>query len=204
MAVNFPGNYVAIKFTVDELQRLQDAAQVYVDILGPKIEDLTADQRRTMDKMTVKDADFVAKGHGYAVANPQFVPPFLDVEDYGANVAAIATLRGLQQPLNLIAKLIEDGVMRSGNAARAATLAFYNGAQQAARLKLPGAQLIVDDMGTRFAVRSPKAAGDAPGAAKARAKRGARARKIDVDANELDADASQVGGDVQEGGRRGK
>lgn len=204
MAVNFPANYVAITFTPDELQKLQAAGQVYLDILVPKIDELTAEQRRTMDKMTVKDTDFVAKGHSYAVANPQFVPPFLDVEDYGLNVAAMGTLRTLQQPLSLVVKLIEDAVMMSGHAARAGALAFYNAVQQAAKLKQLGAQLIVDDMGGRFAVRSPKAADGAPGAAKLRSKRGARARKVEVDADELGVDADKVGGDVQEGGSRGK
>ena len=66
------------------------------------------------------------------------------------DVAAVTTLRGLEQALTPLVDAVSDSLILSGSEAYQAALVFYNNAKGAAKLRVHGAQGIYDDLAARF------------------------------------------------------
>jgi hypothetical protein len=118
--------------------------------LQPYVTALTPQERRDMLKMGDKSLAFVEKAHGYAHENAALVPNYLDMVAFDVD---FNDAHGLWTILNLVKQLeesLEDTVMTAGSEAFHTALVFYNAAQQAAKLDVPGAKAIYEDLKTRF------------------------------------------------------
>ena len=65
--------------------------------------------------MGAKTIDFVTKTLTHVRANPQFLPPFLDVAEFERDLADLQTLRELQGPLSQIMDMLVDTMLMSGS-----------------------------------------------------------------------------------------
>jgi hypothetical protein len=160
---NVPSNRISVTISDTEMQTIHSAVQALQETLLPKLVDLDAEERRTLPKMGAKTVDFVTKAFEYTRANPQFKPVFVDIDEFERDLAGVALLRSLQQPLNQLADLVDDSLMLSGSEAYAAALACYQSLRAAAKLGHPGAAVVFEDLAARFVARNAKAA--APAAA---------------------------------------
>ncbi len=143
-------NRVSIKITAAEVQKVIDALKVVSDTLAPYLVALTPDERKALPKMSDGTLPFVQKALDYATSNPQFVPSYIDVPELKVDVDATSSLLQIDRPLEQLAQNLNDTVMLSGSEAYVAALAFYNSVKQAAKMKVPGAEPIANDLGERF------------------------------------------------------
>ena len=118
--------------------------------LVPRLLDLNASDRKALRKVNSGSIDFVVKTHGYMVANPQMVSPIIDVVGCGNDIDGFNELRGMGQDLENVFDMVDDTRMFLGARSFGATRAGYKGFQSAKELGQPGAELIVDDLGTQF------------------------------------------------------
>ncbi|MDO7875245.1 hypothetical protein Q5H93_10920 [Hymenobacter sp. ASUV-10] len=115
-------------------------------ILTPYLTPRTPEQRQDMLKMGPATVDFIAKAHGYATANEKFRPVILDMEEFDADAASLATLAPLHRLLGGIDLDVDSTMMTSGSDSYAAALMVYNNVKMLAKAGFPGAQAAYDDM----------------------------------------------------------
>ena len=162
MTANVIGKRLSFDIPGDDLQAIQAAVQVLQDKLVPHLINLGPDDKRGLAKMGSKSVDFVSKTLSYANTSPQFKPAFVDIDDFSQDVSTFGLLRSLQQPVSQIADMLDDSLALSGSEAYAAALAYYQSIKTAAKMNVPGAATIADDLAARFAGQGPRATGNAP------------------------------------------
>jgi hypothetical protein len=168
MAVtNVLSNRISLQIPDEDVQAVRAAIQVLQERLVPHLIDLDAEERKVLPKMGTKTVEFVDKAFHYAEANPQLKPAFIDLMEFGRDLDAVNLLLSLQRPLAQVADMVDDSLMLAGSEAYAAALTFYQATKAAAKLNIPAAGTIADDLSQQFASRglrpvSPPAAGSPP------------------------------------------
>ena len=97
---------------------------------------------------------FVDKTLEYAGTNPEFLPPYVDIEELKKDVSAVKDLMRIYIPLKQLISMLDDTMMEAGSEAYVAALTYYNSVKVGAKRKVDGAKIIADDLGQRFAVRN--------------------------------------------------
>ena len=62
----------------------------------------------------------------------------------------MGTLTDLARPIEQLNRTLEDTIILAGSEAYVASLAYYNSVKQAAKMNVPGALPIQDDLSKRF------------------------------------------------------
>ncbi len=153
-------NQVAIQIPAAALQAITKLIADLQTALAPYVITLSADDRKSLLKMSDKSVAFVTKSLEYTKTNPEFVPAFLSVADMQVDVDAVNTLHPLLHQVQQIADNLDDTVMLSGSEAYTAALLYYNNIKQAQKGNVPNAKTIYDDLSKRYPGRS--AASPAP------------------------------------------
>lgn len=143
-------NAVAIQLSEEEQQQCQQALQTLNSILSPKLISLSPEQRKQIPKMNDKTVPFVEKTLDYATSNPDFTPAYIDIPNLKIDLDAVGTLTALKRPLEQLLSTLSDSIMLSGSEAYVAGLAYYNSVKQAAKMNVPGAKDIYNDLKKRF------------------------------------------------------
>ncbi len=157
----------------EDLQASEAALQTLQASLLPHLISLNSVDRLALAKMGAKTVDFVSKTLGYAQENPQLRPTFVDIDEFAANLVTVGQLRALLRPLAQLHDMVNDTMLFTGSETYSAALACYTAFKSAAKLNMPGAVTISDDLSSRFPGRpqkprkpaTPEPAGSAPGAA---------------------------------------
>ncbi len=121
-----------------------------IKALLPFLVNLTPDDIRGLSKISDKSESFVAKALGYAETVPQLVPPYLNVPEFRKDYNLYLQLKSLLQQLEQLSEGVRDTTIAVGSEANAGALTFYKSAQVAAKLNVPGADSVVDDLAQRF------------------------------------------------------
>jgi hypothetical protein len=86
----------------------------------------------------------------YMNSNPEFVPAFVEVTEAENDYQAYTDLREFLRPLAQITDNIDDTAALAGSEAWQAALAYYNSVKAAAKMGVPNAKAIYDDLRPRF------------------------------------------------------
>jgi hypothetical protein len=151
-------NRISIQITAAEVQSVKDAIATINGVVGKYLIALTPEERKALPKMSDGSLPFVTKALDYATTNPTFVPAYIDLPELKIDVDATAALLQIERPLEQLAQNLSDTVMLCGSEAYVTALTFYNSVKQAAKMKVPGAEPIANDLGERFAKSTSKAA----------------------------------------------
>lgn len=151
-------NRVSIKLQPADLKKVTDAIKAAMDTLKPYLVALTPLERQQLPKMGDGNIPFVQKSLEHAQANPSFVPAYLDVAELKTDLDAVEALLQVFRPLEQLYQNLDDTMTLSGSEAYVAALAFYNSVKVAAKMKVPGAKAIAEDLSSRFAGQGKKPA----------------------------------------------
>jgi hypothetical protein len=119
-------------------------------LLLPYVVSLTASERKSLLKMGEKSLAFVGKAFDYAVENPEFVPPFLDMTAFSVDIGDARGLWTINNDARQVYEMIDDTEMASGSEAFRAALIFYHSVKVAAGNDIPGAKAIYEELKKRF------------------------------------------------------
>ena len=144
-------NRVSIKVAPADAQKIADATKIIQDTLMPYLVALTPEDRQNLPKIKQANLPFVQKALEHASSNPNFVPTYIDVNELKIDVNAVDMLNSLLHPLQQVTSSLDDTTMLCGSEAYIAALAFYNSVKQAAKMNVPGAKPIYEDLKVRFA-----------------------------------------------------
>ncbi len=143
-------NKISIEILTADLADINTAVQTLLKKLEPYLIALNADDKKGLAKIGERNLPYVEKTLQYAVSNPEFLPPYIDVVEFRKDFDAFRVLRELLRPLAQITSNIDDTATLCGSEAIDATSAYYGSVSQAAKLNVPNAKAIYDDLSQRF------------------------------------------------------
>jgi hypothetical protein len=143
-------NAIAVAIPEAELSEIRGAIDTLRAKLAPRLVSLSPQDRQELPKMGDKTVAFVQKAMEYGSRNKELVPPYLDLAALQLDFEAVRTLRELSQELGPLAASLEDSMVLSGSEAYQGALLFYGAVKAAAKAKAPRAEVIYEDLASRF------------------------------------------------------
>lgn len=143
-------NRISIQISAAELSQMINHIGAVNATIGSRLVTLSDDERQTLPKMNDGSLPFVQKALDYCQSNPEFTPAYIGVAELQIDLDAVRDLLKIYRPLEQITKAVDDSIKLSGSEAYIAALAYYHSVKQAAKMKIPGAQKIYDDLSARF------------------------------------------------------
>jgi len=116
----------------------------------PFLINLTPEERRAIPKMGDKTIAFVEKAIEFIKANPQLVPPYVDVNELERDFKLAVQFRDIVTLIDSLSEKISDTYLAAGSEAYITALAFYNSVKSAAKMNVPGTDTIADELSERF------------------------------------------------------
>lgn len=144
------GNVISIQIPPEDLQAAEDALKLAASKLAPYLIALTPEERRTIPKMSDGSEPFVLKVMDYATADSKFAPPYMDVPEMKKDLDAVLQLKPLLNLATALQSNLDDTTMLAGSEAYVAALSYYNSVKMAAKMNVPGAKTIYEDLFKRF------------------------------------------------------
>lgn len=137
----------------DYAQVVQKLTEVQA-LLKPHVVALTSDERRALPKMGDKTFAFVEKALSYSKDKPALTPGFIEVAEWEKDSQAQNQLVNLYRMCEQLCSSLDDTAMLCGSEAYTNALGFYNSIKQAAKMNVPDAKPIYEDLAYRFPGRS--------------------------------------------------
>lgn len=126
------------------------------DLVKPYLQALTPEDRRNLPKVGDSTEAFLSKSIDYLETNGNFRPAYMDVNTVKTDYALNRTLTPFNNVLNEYASLVSDTRMRAGSEAYTGVLQYYNSLKEAAKRRIPGAKMILEDLMIRFEKKKRK------------------------------------------------
>lgn len=143
-------NKVKIQFTEEEKQTLTTGLNQVGGILKAKMISLSPERKKSMLTMGDKSLSFVSKCLMFANQNPDFIPNYLDKEEWTIDLQAWNELNPYYARIQELNSLLNDTIALCGNEAFRQALTFYNSVKQASKDNIPGAKVIYEELKQQF------------------------------------------------------
>jgi hypothetical protein len=143
-------NEISLNIPTADKAAIAAAIQTLQEKLLPHLATLTKEDRITLPKMGDKTYAFVVKGVQYVTENPTLVPSFIDVSELKVDLEAVSLLRTYYNPLFQLAQALDDSMMLAGSEAYSSVLTFYQATKGAAKMGIPNAKNVYDELKARF------------------------------------------------------
>ncbi len=115
---------------------------------------ISKEEMKSLPKIADGRLPFVEKCAEFCVSNPEFLPPFADVPEFQKDVKAYKDTREMARPIRIILENLENAMMVAGSEAWYAALNYYRSVQYHAKMGVPGAQTILDELRPLFEQRT--------------------------------------------------
>jgi hypothetical protein len=148
-------NRISLVWPPEKRQATEAALLVVEENLHPELIGLMPEERRDMAKLGPRTSDFVKSAIGYMRSMPQYLPGFVDIEEFQRDLDAVELLRALLIRIDTTRGLIADTMMLAGSEAFAAGLSCYDALKTAAKHGSPEAVAAVNDLAARLPTRGP-------------------------------------------------
>ncbi len=134
------------------MQKLQDCKSA----LAPYLQGLTAEERQSLFKMGNKTVATVQKTKSYVDTNPEFVPAYMNKEEFLKDEAVVSQLSPITNLATQLNSDVEDTIMLCGSEALQMALLYYGQVKEAQSKGVATAKPIYEDLKERFARGSYK------------------------------------------------
>ena len=111
---------------------------------------LSAKDRLTYPALGSKGTQFVQRSLESMRQNPSLVPAFVDVAYIESSYAMYNNLLGIVESVQQLGRLVTDTMHVAGSTSRSQAFEFYNSVQRGAKANVPGAQVVYENLKTRF------------------------------------------------------
>ncbi|MDR3247109.1 MAG: hypothetical protein LBT50_11855 [Prevotellaceae bacterium] len=143
-------NLISVKFTADELARMDAAMSEVENIMKNKAVNLTSKQRQLYGRVAYEMETWVGKTFNYMQQDPQLVPPFIDMVEHTADMIAHQALNPRIERLNGILQSMQDTNRLLGSDIYNNSLAYYRNLREAAKVNAIGATAKLKDLKRQF------------------------------------------------------
>lgn len=125
-------------------------------VLKPYLIALTPHERQISAKISDRSLPFVEKTRDYTVSAPGFIPPYMDATKLQNDLIVYDQLIELLRISKQLTNGLDDTALKSGGDSFTNALNYYNSVKQAARINVPGAKSIHEDLKKRFIRSRPE------------------------------------------------
>jgi len=143
-------NRITIDVSATVKKDVSDKADEISVLIEPFETDISKDDLKSLSQIADGRLPFVEKSADYAVSDPEHVPAIVDVAEFQKDVKAYKDLREMVRPLRQILNILETSMAVAGSEAWAAARAYYKMVQLNAKMGVPGAQAVYDDLRVLF------------------------------------------------------
>ncbi|MDF1546365.1 MAG: hypothetical protein P1P88_00995 [Bacteroidales bacterium] len=152
-------NRISLHIKAEDFETIKAATKTIYDTLMPYLVTLTKDERETMLKPGDKSLAFINRCYWHIEQSPKLTAEYINVEEMKVDIQAVETLWKIMNPLTQIVSALNDSTMLSGSEAYVPALAFYSYIKGAARMNVPGAKDIYEDL-KKYFIKKPGKKGD--------------------------------------------
>jgi hypothetical protein len=124
--------------------------------LAPYLLGLTEQERQDLFKMGNKTIATVQKVQSYVQTNPDFIPSYMQTNEFEKDVAVASVLTPLHNVALQLASDMDDTRMLAGSEALAEALIYYGSVREASSRGIAQAKPIYDDLVQRFVKKRKK------------------------------------------------
>lgn len=121
-----------------------------IDNLLPFTINLSTEDMKTLVAMGDKSVPFVDKSLELAQQNPDFVPKFMDVDEFSRDLVLSKQMRRIMNVMMPLSEKIRDTFYAVGSEAFFQARVFYGSTKTAAKANVPGTDDIVKELGKRY------------------------------------------------------
>lgn len=141
-----------INFTIPEevITKVTKCITDMNTVLKPYLIALSPEERQALPKMSDGTQPFVEKAMGYTSSAPEYAPPYMDAEGLRMDMAVHSQLTPLLRRVNRLVDGLDDTTMQAGAESYICSLMYYNSVKMAAKMDIPGAKAIYEDLSKRF------------------------------------------------------
>jgi hypothetical protein len=122
------------------LQEITDLIHCAEACFAPFANTFTPKDRTRLVGGGIKNLGFIETAYESASANPQFVPPYLNMSDYIDAIQDFTNKRTLLLLIQQFAQQVSDSMLLASDAAYRDALEYYNSIKEASRQRVPGAE----------------------------------------------------------------
>ncbi len=144
------GNLISVSFTEDELTRMDDALRTIEGILNGKTVNLTPDERRQFGRIAEQNKLFVNKTLEFMKEYPQYVPQFVDVDEFVADYTAREVIESRLNRLARCTEQLSDTKTLLDNDNYTNALMYYRNIRYLSGENVPGITTIAQELGQFF------------------------------------------------------
>ncbi len=147
-----------ISFTLTEEQSIQldTAFKTIDDILISSLVTLKKGDKASIVKVGIKNLSFIKDCYSYMTQYPDFVPPYINVEEMGIDIEAFEKLSKIYNKAEQLRSALDDSIMLAGSEAYAAASAFYKYIREASGSNVAGTKPVYEELKKRFTKKSKK------------------------------------------------
>lgn len=138
-------NRISASVTEESVQRVQQALEEIRREL-PFLLQLMGADRPSLINVGENLAPFLEQAYRDAEANPDLVPPSLDMEELERDIALFNQLKRILGPVNELVELLNDTHLAAGSDAFETAIVFYKNVRMAAKLGDEDAQRMLDSL----------------------------------------------------------
>ena len=147
-------NKISLDITSAQKTAVNEATEALASATKPFEIQVDKEEVKALAKLGDGRIPFVEKVSQYAVTDPQFLPPFADVPEFNKDFKTFKDTREMVRPMKQIVDNVENVKMVSGSEAYQFSLNFYKNVQHQAKMGVPGAQTIYDDLRPLFEAKN--------------------------------------------------
>ena len=139
-------NLASVVFTAEELQKLDEALQNIENVLKGKTFNLTPDERRQYGSIAEQNKLFVNKCKEFMEQYPQFVPSFLDKEEFDRDYQARQQIENRLIRLKTITEQLSDTKVLLDNDNYFNSITFYRNVKFLSGQNVPGIKTLYEQL----------------------------------------------------------
>ncbi|SEG47641.1 hypothetical protein [Algoriphagus boritolerans] len=143
-------NKISIVIPEEVLNEIRECLTRARTLMAPYAQSLTPKQRQKLPKMSDGTEAFVMKSLEFMGSDPQFNPPYIDVAELKKDLDAYFQLKPFDTLAKQLSDEFSDTVMLAGSEAYSVALVYYNTVKMGARMNVPGAKAIYEELRKRF------------------------------------------------------
>ncbi len=151
-------NQISVEIPKEVIKKVTTKLQECKNELAPYLQALTKDERSGILKMGDKSLPTVQKVKSYMKTNPEFVPGYMDKEEFLKDEAVVSQLTPINNMAEQLYSDIDDTLMLAGSEALGGALLYYGQVREADNKGVTSAKPIYDDLKKRFSKKKTKKA----------------------------------------------
>jgi hypothetical protein len=144
------------------LEEIMELIHMSESLFAPFANTFTPKDRTRLVGGGIKNLGFIETAHESALANPQFIPPYLNMAEYNESILDFTRKRTLFTLLQQFAQQVSDSMLLASDASYHDALEYYNSVKEAARQRVPGAEAEYNLLAKYFKKSKPSKDGKAP------------------------------------------